>query len=106
MQWLNIMPRTQVSLTHICCRTYIVVMHLQRVDEDEKAVEHLLRMHKIKGDIADWLPGYKAELESVIGRRCREVFGDEYARVLKHCKVVKLRMNPEPKKNGRRKMRL
>ena len=42
----------------------------------------------------------------MIGRRCREVFGDEYARVLKHCKVVKLRMNPEPKKNGRRKMRL
>ena len=86
-----------------------IVMHLQRVDEDEKAVEHLLRMHKIKGDIADWLPGYKAELESVIGRRCREVFGDEYARVLKHskhCKIVKLRMNPEPKKNGRRKMRL
>ena len=83
-----------------------MVMHLQRVDEDEKAVEHLLRMHKIKGDIADWLPGYKAELESVIGRRCREVFGDEYARVLKHCKIVKLRMNPEPKKNGRRKMRL
>ena len=42
----------------------------------------------------------------MIGRRCREVFGDEYARVIKHCKIVKLRMNPEPKKNGRRKMRL
>ena len=30
-----------------------IVMHLQRVDEDEKAAEHLLRMHKIKGGIAD-----------------------------------------------------
>ena len=26
--------------------------------------------------------------------------------MLKHCKIVKLRMNPEPKKDGRRKMRL
>ena len=43
-----------------------IVMHLQRVDEDEKAVEHLLRMHKIKGSIDDWLPGYKAELAGVI----------------------------------------
>ena len=83
-----------------------IVMHLQKVDEDEKAVEHLLRMHKIKSSIDDWLPGYKAELEAVIGKRCREVFGDEYARALKHCKIVKLRMNPEPKKDGRRKMRL
>ena len=32
--------------------------------------------------------------------------GDEYARVLKHHKVVRLRMNPEPTKSKRKKMRL
>ena len=83
-----------------------VVMHLTKVDEDEKAVEQLMRMHKLQGTIDEWLPVYKAELESVIGRRCRELHGDEYARVMKHSKVVKLRMNPEPKKNSRKKMRL
>ena len=80
-------------------------MHLQKVDEDEKAVEQLIRMHKLQGTLEDSLPVYKAELESVIGRRCRERHGDEYARVLEHNKVVRLRMNPEPKKNSR-KMRL
>ena len=48
----------------------------------------------------------KTKTNADLGRRCREVLGDEYARVLKHCKIVKLRMNPEPKKNGRRKMRV
>ena len=83
-----------------------IVMHLQKVDEDEKATEYLMRMHKLQGTIEEWLPVYKAELDSVIGRRCRELHGDEYARVLKHHKVVRLRMNPEPKKNKRKKMRL
>ena len=34
------------------------------------------------------------------------MFGDEYSRVMKHHKVVKLRMSPELKKDGRKKMRL
>ena len=50
-----------------------IVMHLQKVDEDEKAVEHLLRMHKLQGTIEEWLPVYKAELDSVIGRRSLKV---------------------------------
>ena len=34
------------------------------------------------------------------------MFGEEYARLVKEEKIVKLRMNPEPKKDGRAKMRL
>ena len=83
-----------------------MVMHLEYASEDEKAVEYLMRQHKLQGTIKDWLPGYKNELETVIGKRLREVTGEEYKRVMKQEKVVKLRMNPEPKKNGRKKMRL
>ena len=52
------------------------------------------------GTLADWKPGYTSELESVISKRCTEVFGDEYNRVLKKEKVVPLRMNPEAKYEG------
>ena len=83
-----------------------MVMHLEHVSEDEKAVEALIRQHKLTGTIQDWLPGYRAELENVMGKRLREEAGEEYKRVMKYEKVVKLRMNPEPKKNGRKKMRL
>ena len=83
-----------------------MIMHIEYVSEDEKAVESLMRQHRLKGTVSDWLPGYKKELETVIGKRLREVTGDEYKRVLKTEKVVKLRMNPEPKKDGRCKMRL
>ena len=83
-----------------------MVMHLEQVDEDRKAVEALMRQHKLSGTIDDWLPGYKAELHSVMGKRLREITGAEYKRVMNTKKVVKLRMNPEPKKDGRRRMRL
>ena len=75
-------------------------------DEVGKAVEYLIRKHKLEGTVSDWSVGYRAELEGVIARRCTEIFGDEYKRVLKEEKVVSLRMNPEPKKGGRKKMRL
>ena len=83
-----------------------MVMHLEHISEDEKAVEALMRQHKLTGTIQEWLPGYKAELENVIGKRLREITGEEYKRVMKHEKVIKLRMNPEPKKNARKRMRL
>ena len=35
-----------------------------------------------------------------------ELHGEDYKRVMKEEKVVPLRMNPEPKKGGRTKMRL
>ena len=34
------------------------------------------------------------------------MFGEEKEKVLKAGRVVRLRMNPEPKKDGKRKMRL
>ena len=88
---------------HVLC---YMVMHLEQVDEDRKAVEALMRQHKLTGKIDDWLPRYKKELNSVIGRRLREITGEEYKQVMKSKKVVKLRMNPEPKKDGRKRMRL
>ena len=83
-----------------------MVLHLQEADDDAKAVESLMRQHKLGGTIAEWLPGYKSELSAVIGKRCREITGDEYIRVMKTKRFVKLRMNPEPKKDGRKKWRL
>ena len=91
-------------------RLAYMVMNLELMTEDDKAVAHLMKRHKLGGTLADWKPGYVSELESVISRRCTEVFGDEYNRVLKHEKVVPLRMNPEAKYEGgilqRLKMRL
>lgn len=83
-----------------------LVLHLATAGEDEKAVETLMRRHKLQGTIEDWLPAYQAELQAVLSKRCRRIEGEEYTRVMKTEKVVKLRMNPEPKKNGRKKMRL
>ena len=65
-----------------------------------------MKRHKLKGTLADRRPGYTAELDEVLSRRCTEITGDEYKRVMKDEKVVSLRMNPEPKKTGRNKMRL
>ena len=45
-------------------------------------------------------------MHKVVSKRCREIVGSEYNHVLKTQKIVPLRMNPEPKKDGTRKMRL
>ena len=82
------------------------IMHLETATENEIAVETLIRTHKLEGTVAEWLIAYEAELEKVLRLRCREIFGEEYKRVLKKHKVVSLRMNPEPKKDKRKKMRL
>ena len=81
-------------------------MHVAEATEEEKAVEQLMRQHKLPGKIEDWLPAYKAEMVGVIGKRRRELHGEEYIQAMKSRKMVSLRMNPEPKKNGRRKCRL
>ena len=80
-----------------------MVIHLAYVDDGRKVVESLMRQHKLQGTIDDWLPGYKAELESVINKKCREITGEEYKRVLKNTKAVKLLMNPRPTRVGARK---
>ena len=85
--------------------TYMV-MHIAEATEDKKAVEQLMRQHKLPGRISDWLPAYKSELAGVIGGRCRELHGEEYIQAMKSKKVVMLRMNPEPNKLGGKKCRL
>ena len=82
------------------------IMYIQHKDEDEKAVEILIKKHQLKGTVHDWIGPYKQEMHKVISKRCREIVGSEYNAVLKHEKIVPLRMNPEPKKDGNRKFRL
>ena len=82
----------------------------RELDEDERATLQLMRQHKCKGDMQDWKGAYKAELQGCLDpgptQRLQEVFGEERERILKTQRVVRLRMNPEPKKAGRKKMRL
>ena len=51
-------------------------------------------------------PGYRAELNEVTRRRLRLLTDDEVMRVGAVQKAMRLRMNLEPKKDGRRKCRL
>ena len=83
-----------------------MIREVEHKTELDRTVSHLIKRHKLKGTLADWRPGYTAELDTVLSRRCTEITGDEYKRVMKEEKVVSLRMNPEPKKTGRNKMRL
>ena len=74
-----------------------MVMNVELMSETDKAVIHLMKKHKLRGTLADWRKAYDDELNSVLRNRCDELFGEEYNRVLKHEKVVPLRMNPEGK---------
>ena len=87
-----------------------VVMNLVQPTESELATQQLLRQAKLEcapgEDFEEWVTAYELELEKVLRLRCREIFGEEYNHVMKTQKIVSLRMNPEPKKNKRKKMRL
>ena len=76
------------------------------MSETEKTIQHLMKRHKLEGKLKEWAAPYCEELEKVISTRCEELFGDDYVRAQKEEKIVPLRMNPEPKKGGRKKMRL
>ena len=52
------------------------------------------------------LNAYKLEFETLMGLRMVELGGDERERVIREEKAPHLRMNPEPKPDGRLKMRL
>ena len=41
------------------------IMHIQQLSEDERAVDALIKKHKLKGTLHDWLPGYQDELHNV-----------------------------------------
>ena len=85
---------------------YMVMMIEAEMSETEKTVQHLMKRHKLEGKLKEWAAPYCEELEKVLSTRCEELFGDDYVRAQKEEKIVPLRMNPEPKKGGRKKMRL
>ena len=60
----------------------------------------------LDGNLSEWIEPYNEELQKVISTRLDELHGEDYMRVMKEENVVPLRMNPEPKKGGRKKMRL
>ena len=43
------------------------------MSDAESMTRELMQKHKVEGELADWLPGVTAELESVVGDRCEEV---------------------------------
>ena len=73
---------------------------------ESEAVSQLLTQQKRQGTVNDWLPGYRAELGEVTRRRLRPLSTEEVDRVGAVGKAVRLRMNLEPKRDGRRKCRL
>ena len=83
-----------------------MIREVEHKTELDRTVSNLMRRHKLKGTLADWRPGYTAELDTVLSRRCTEITGDAYKRVMKEERAVSLRMNPEPKTTGRNKIRL
>ena len=66
------------------------------------AVRKLIIKHRLRGSEDEWLMAYEKELAAVTEKRMTEVMGDEKGRVQKKFKVIRLRMNPEPKKDGRK----
>ena len=83
-----------------------MIEHIEHKTDIDEAIMHLMKKHKLRGTLSQWRPGYTDELEQVLARRYTELFGEDCKRVMKEEKVVSLRMNPEPKNDGRNKMRL
>jgi hypothetical protein len=74
-------------------------------DPDAQAVSELITQQRQTGTIEEWLPGYKKELEEVRRRRLRRITDDGELKTAEAA-AVRLRMNLEPKHDGRRKARL
>ena len=83
-----------------------MIEHIEHKTEIDEAIMYLMKKHKLRGTLSQWRSGYTDELEQVLARRCTELFGEDYKSVMQEENVVSLRMNPEPKKDGRNKMRL
>ena len=73
---------------------------------ESEALSQLLKQQKRLGTLTEWLPGCRADLSEVTCRRLRPLPTDEVNRVGAVGKAVRLRMNLEPKRDGRRKCRL
>ena len=78
------------------------------VDDCEaiKAVEHLMVKQNLEGAAAEFLPGYKTEIQQMLRRRLRLLGPAEATRVSREYSLGKLRMLLELKRDGRKKARL
>ena len=67
---------------------------LFRVDDCEaiKAVEHLMVKQNLEGAAAEFLPGYKTEIQQMLRRRLRLLGPAEATRVSREYSLGKLRM--------------
>ena len=82
------------------------VYHVTSVDHDYLATHEMMQRHKLDIPFDKCLQAYKLEFGTVNDLRMVELHGEERERVLKEEKAPRLRMNPEPKDDGRLKMRL
>ena len=78
------------------------------VDDCEaiKAVEHLMVKPNLEGAAAEFLPGYKTEIQQMLRCRLRLLGPAEATRVSREYSLGKLRMLLELKRDGRKKARL
>ena len=78
------------------------------VDDCEaiKAVERLMVKQNLEGAAAEFLPGYKTEIQQMLRRRLRMLGPAEATRVSREYNLGKLRMLLELKRDGRKKARL
>lgn len=73
---------------------------------DEEAVRSLIRQQRQSGSVEEWLPGYRSELKEVRRRRLKPLSDDFVTKFDIRSKAIRLRMNLEPKRDGRLKARL
>jgi len=76
------------------------------VDAEEKAVQELMRKHKLEGSVAGWREAYDLEFGSVAGLRLIELTDEEAKEVRAGTLVPRLRMLLYSKRCGRKKGRL
>ena len=81
------------------------VFHVTSLDPDYLATHEIIQRHKLNLPFDKCLTAYKLEFNAVTTLRMTELYGPERERVLKEEKAPRLRMNPEPKDDGRLKMR-
>lgn len=85
-------------------------VHLLAEQSDaDLATQMLMRKHKLDGTMEQWVHAYDEEFDGCLApgplQRLQEIFGEERENLLKG-RLTRLRMNPEDKKDGRKKMRL
>ena len=82
----------------------------QMATESTRATHRLIRQHRLQGSWDEWETAYDLEFGGCVDpgpMQClKEIHGKEKEDLLRQSRLTRLRMNPEPKKDGRKKMRL